>query len=316
YPFLIGVAGIKEILIPVLFDNDAVIQNIEGFNYVTITSSGLSQFFTKIDIFTIEEKKETIEFPAFLLQDKLYVSISSFDKDSINVLRAKNYQYENFTFNKTTTFIPILFGDIRKTLEDADKNKINDLKIATTLNDYIIKKYKEEVTTLIKNPPIPFVALTEAGLDINSIFIISRIASLFMQNGVAFEKDDLELIKNIYSIKNLMSDTQKIITDSDVNTLMIIETFYRLASIQNKEYQNISPKEALQAMADRAVTVSYIQFKNELQKHFDLSNNKLTSILQDMDNSAYIEVINKDENMKEEEKNIKLTGGIKEILGE
>ncbi|MEM4066284.1 MAG: hypothetical protein QXV17_05420, partial [Candidatus Micrarchaeaceae archaeon] len=148
YPFLIGMAGIKEILIPVLFDNDAVIQEIEGFNYLTMTSSGLSQFFTKIDIFTTEEKKEAIEFPAFILQDKIYVNISSFDKDSINLFRAKNYQYENFTFNKTTTFVPILFGDIKKTLEDADKNKINDLKIATTLNDYIVKKYKEEIITL------------------------------------------------------------------------------------------------------------------------------------------------------------------------
>lgn len=299
YPFLIGFVGIKKMIIPILFDDDSVSQDIKGMNnYFTFTGKGFSQFLTRVDVYG-ENSKQEIKVPVFLTKPKLYVNMSNLNKDEITLMRATNYQVDNYTFQNTTTFIPIIFGDIAKTISDLEStNQISELKMATYVNSIIVKEYKNEIETLIQTPPLSIEDIRNMSMTVDEIKIFTQVASMLIKDKYKFTKEDLQIIKAIYNVKTLLVNNKPFIS-RDMEILLSIISFYETAKVKNPEYsesQSQSLHETIKAIIDREYAIDFNAFKDTFIKRYGVSEKKFDEIIENvMDNEGYLELRNGNE---------------------
>ena len=314
YPFLIGFAGIKKMIMPILFDDDAVFQELKGIDYITFTGKGFSQFLTRVEIFGYNSRQE-IKVPVFITKPKIYVNMSNLDKDEITLMRAVNYQVDNYTFSNSTTFIPILFGDISKTIADLEStNQISELKMATYVNSIVVKEYKEEIETLIKTNPLSIDDIKETSMTVDEIKIFTQIASMLIKDKYKFKKEDLQIIKTIYNAKTLLADN-KPFASRDIEILLSIIAFYNTAKAKNPEYkegQAQSLQGTIKAIIDRQYQIPLVDFKNTFMRDYGVSENKFEEITKVViEDEGYIEI--REENNTE---HIVLAKSIETFLGE
>ena len=301
YPYLIGFLGIKKMIIPVVFDDDSIFQKIKGIEYITQTGKGFSQFLTKVQIFN-ENGKQELKVPSFITKPKMFINLASMDKDTITLMRAMEYQVDNYTFKNTTTFIPLLFEDINKTLDSLQEtNQISELKIATFINSDMIENYKKEIEKLVKSNPITEDDLAEISLKIDEIRMYTQLASILIKDKYSFEKQDLDIIKGLFNNKTLLSDYTTF-GSNDVETLLSLITFYRVAKDKYKEYsENLaqSLQKSIKDIIKRNVDVPFDDFKKDFIKHYNVSEKKFEAVFNNVAyNSGYIEIRDEDEKDK------------------
>ncbi len=319
FPFLIGFVGIKKMIIPILFDSDAVFQEIRGLDYVTFTGKGFSQFLTRVEILG-ENSRQEVKVPVFITKPKMYVNMSSLDKDEITLMRAMSYQVDNYTFDNSTTFIPILFGDISKTISDLESsNQISELKMATYINSIMVNQYKEEIEKLISSNPLTIEDLKGISMTMEEIKSFTQIASMLIKDNYLFKKEDLQIMKSLFSIKTLLSDHKPFISD-DIELLLSIIAFYNVAKEKNSEYkegQAQSLHDTIKAIIDRQYQIPLIDFKNRFMKDYGITEKRFEElIIHTSDQTGYIEIKEVENGTGNKVENIVLTKAVESFLGE
>jgi hypothetical protein len=319
FPFLIGFVGIKKMIIPILFDDDAVFQEIKGIDYSTFTGKGFSQFLTRVEIYG-ESSRQEIKVPVFITKPKIYVNMSNLDKEAVTLMRAMNYQVDNYTFDNNTTFIPILFGDISKTISDLENsNQISELKMATYVNSIIVKEYKEQIEKLIKNNPLSIEDIKEISMTTDEIKVFTQIASMLIKDKYKFKKEDLQIMKAIFNTKTLLADNKPFVS-RDIETLLSVIAFYNVAKTKNPEYkesQSQSLSDTIKAIIDRQYQIPFVDFKNMFIKDYGVSEKKFEEIVGNViENEGFIEIRQQENKTGPESENIILTKSIETFLGE
>jgi hypothetical protein len=312
-PFLIGFAGVKNIIIPIVFNNDSDYNKFpEIHNFSIPNTTSLNQLLVKVDVFS-GFKKGVIKVPVFLGEPKIMMLMGTMNQDVINIFRSKFIILDNYQYVNTATFIPIFITNIEKIFDITNTQASSDLKTSTFINDIIANSNIDDIKTLIKVKPFTVEELEKEGIMMNDTMIFLVLTGLLIKENYYFDNDTLWAIKNLFNTKTLLAEANKLITETDLENILSIYVFMKAMLKDHPEYKDVGMEDIVNDIVEKTITITLSDFKTKFIDFYRISEKRFETIKKDVfETSGLFEVTEETEGNDIEK--IRMTKNVKDYI--
>lgn len=315
-PFLIGFVGIKNRYIPIVVDDESVLENLHLKTYTLSISGSLKEtLITKVDIRNFERKPMTLDVPLILFKDKVFYAFRNVPKELLEIISSPTVKVGRYKFDNNTHLGIVIIRNI------AEYIKNNTLKDFSPLSSYITydmtEDYKNDIKLLSESFPIDQKDLVKSGLSPETLNIYLRLSGILLSNRYRITKDILTAVYSILKngVNAFINETDHDIVRQDVERILSVIGFYYEYIDESKnipdEYKKIyNISDVIKNLVINRQKVHREQYKNKLKSIFRISEQDSLNIIENMINGGYIEFLDEtNELMLTEEV-------IKQVLGE
>lgn len=301
-PFLIGFVGIKNRYIPVVVDDESVLENLNVKTYTLSLSGSLKDTLTtEVDVRNLENKAKSVAIPLIFFKNKVFYAFRNVPKELLEIISSPTVKIGKYKFENNTHIGVIIIRNISEYVKN------NTLKDYTPLSTYITydmtEDYKDDIKTLVNSMPIQQSDLAKAGLSNETLNIYLRLSGVLLSNRYAINKDILtatySILKN--GINAFLNETDQIIVKQDVEEILSLIAFYYESIEESRQRGEIAPlqiekiNDELQRLVINRNKIKQMEYKNRLKKMYKISDQDAQNIIDNMVGKGFIEEIDDDE---------------------
>lgn len=301
-PFLIGFVGVRNRYIPIVVDDESVLENLNIKTYTSSLSGSLKDTLTtRVDVRNMLNKSKDVQIPLIFFKNKVFYSFRNVPKELLEIISSPTIKIDRYKFENNTHIAVIIIRNINEYVKN------NTLKDYTPLSTYVTydmsEDYKDDIKILSNSMPIQQSDLAKAGLSNDTLNIYLRLSGILLSNRYAINKDILtatySILKN--GINAFMNETDQIIVKQDVEEILSLIAFYyesvdearKRGDIVVLQIEKISDE--IQKLVINRAKVKQSNYKNRLKTMYKISDQDAQNIIENMIGKGFIEEIDDDE---------------------
>lgn len=301
-PFLIGFVGVKNRYIPVVVDDESVLENLNIKTYTLSLSGSLKDTLTTdIDVRNMGNKAKTVSVPIIFFKNKVFYAFRNVPKELLEIISSPTIKIGKYKFENNTHIGVII---IRNISEYVKNNTLKDYNPLSTYVTYdMTEDYKDDIKVLVNSMPIQQSDLSKAGLSNDTMNVYLRLSGILLSNRYAINKDILtatySILKN--GINAFINETDQIIVKQDVEEILSLIAFYyeyvdearhrgEMAMLQIEKIND-----EIQRLVINHAKIKQSEYKNRLKSMYKISDQDAQNIIENMVGKGFIEEIEDDE---------------------
>ena len=301
-PFLIGFVGIRNRYIPIVVDDESVLENLNIKTYTLSLSGSIKDTLTtQVDVRNLLNKPKAVDIPLIFFKTKVFYAFRNVPKELLEIISSPTIKIGKYKFENNTHIGVII---IRNISEYVNNTTLKDYTpLATYMTYDMTDVYKEDIKILANSPPILQSDLPKAGLSNETLNIYLRLSGILLSNRYAINKDILTatyaILKN--GINAFINETDQIIVKQDVEQILSLIAFYYEALDEAQQRGEIVAlqiekiSEELQKLVINRAKVRQADYKNRLKSMYKISEQDAQNIIENMIGKGFIEEIEDDE---------------------
>ena len=301
-PFLIGFVGVRNRYIPIVADDESVLENL-GIKTYTISLNGSIKdtLVTEVDVRNLMNKSKEIQMPIIFFKDKVFYAFRNVPKELLEIISSPVIKIGKYKFENNTHIGVIIIRNISEYVKN------NTLKDYTPLSSCITydmaEDFKEDISVLVNSPPIYQSDLSKAGLSNETLNIYLRLSGILLSNRYAINKDILTatyaILKN--GINAFINETDQIIVKQDLEEILSLISFYYESIEEARQRGEMSVlqiekiNDELKKLVINRVKIKQGEYKNRIKSMYKISDQDAQNIIDNMVGRGFIEEIDDDE---------------------
>ena len=301
-PFLIGFVGIRNRYIPIVVDDESVLENLEIKTHTMSLSGSLKDTLTvEVDVRNMDNKAKSVNIPIIFFKNKVFYAFRNVPKELLEIITSPAIKIGKYKFENNTHIGVII---IRNISEYVKNNTLKDYTPVSTYVTYDMSNdYKDDIKILVNSSPIQQSDLPKAGLSNETLNIYLRLSGILLSNRYAINKDILtatySILKN--GINAFINETDQIIVKQDIEEILSLIAFYYEAIEEARQRGEIVAlqiekiNEELQKLIINRTKVKQADYKNRLKNMYKISTQDAQNIIENMIGKGFIEEIEDDE---------------------